>query len=144
MEETKKAPTPEEIAEQRKKRSEEIKNRSQEATIAVGEGKGRLRLEVPIHAGEKEVTELVYDFTALTGLEYADAMDSMTGSQPYQIAYKQGLALFAAAVAKQMDEFDARDIMERLSITDAVEGVQLATLFFNASARAGFLRILRR
>ena len=128
-----------------KERQEEVKAKSREATEAVGQGKGRLKLETPIASGNTEVTELVYDFTALTGAEYANAMDEgPTSPQAYQITYRQGLQLFAAAVAKQMAQFDARDIVEQIGITDGMEGVQLATLFFNASARAGFLRISKK
>lgn len=137
--------TPEEVRENIKRRAEEVKAKTKEATEAVGQGKGRLTLETPIMAGEEEVTELIYDFTALTGMEYAEAMDSGAGSgQAFQITYRQGLALFAAAVAKQMAQLDRKDIVERIGVTDAVEGVQLATLFFNASARAAFLRISKK
>ena len=128
------------LAEVRKK-TDALKK---EATAAAGQGKGKLRLETPIAYGEGEVTELVFDFTALTGMEYADAMDAAGAKQSFSISYRQGLQLFAAAVAKQMDQFDARDIVERISITDAVEGVQLATAFFAASVNAGFLRISKK
>lgn len=134
--------TPEEMKEQLQKRLEEARARSREATEAMSEGKGRLRLETPITAGDKELTELIYDFTALTGAEYTDAMDTDPNAQQiYRITYRQGLALFAKAAAKQTPGVDMRDIIDRIGGTDAVEGVQLATLFFSASTRAGRLRI---
>lgn len=126
-------------------RNEEIKKKNKEAQEAMIQGKGRLKLEKPILAMDEEVCELKYDFTEITGLEYANAMDSETAAmQPYRITYRQALALFAQAAAKQTEGMDMRDIIERIGITDAVEGVQLAMLFFSASTRAGHLRISKR
>lgn len=62
----------------------------------------------------------------------------------YRITYRQALSLFAKAAAKQTDRLDMQDIVSQIGVTDAVEGVQLATLFFNASTRAGRLRISKR
>ena len=108
-------------------------------------GKGRLKLETPIKSRDHEVNELVYDFTEMTGLEYAAAMDNDANAQQiYRITYRQGLALFATAAAKQTEGVDMRDIMEGIGLTDAVEGVQLATSFFAASTRAGRLRITKK
>ena len=96
-------------------------------------------------AAINEITELVYDFTEMTGLEYAAAMDNDANAQQiYRITYRQGLALFATAAAKQTEGVDMRDIMEGIGLTDAVEGVQLATSFFAASTRAGRLRITKK
>ncbi len=130
---------------QLRERNEEIRAKSKEAQEAMSQGKGRLSLETPILAGDEEIKELAYDFTEITGTEYVDAMDSdINAQQIYRITYRQALALFAKAAAKQTDGVDARDIIERIGITDAVEGVQLATLFFSASTRAGRLRISKR
>lgn len=135
----------EEMKKQFLERVEEIREKSKEANEAMGAGKGRLRLETPIQAGEKEITELPYDFTALTGTEYTDAMDTDPNAQQiFRITYRQGLALFAKAASKETDGVDMRDIIDRLGVTDAVEGVQLATLFFSASTRAGRLRISKK
>lgn len=135
----------EELQQQLKQQIEERKAKSKIANEAMAEGKGRLALETPILSGDEEITELIYDFTELTGMEYADAMDSDPNAQQiYKITYRQGLALFARAAAKQTDRVDARDIVERIGMTDAVEAVQLATLFFSASTRAGRLRISKR
>lgn len=132
----------EELKEQLKARLEEMRERGKEADEAIRQGRGRMQLEKPIKAGGEELTELVYDFTELTGLDYTTAMDSdVNAQQLYRMSYRQGLALFAAAAAKQTKLADARDIVERIGVTDAVEGVYLATLFFTASARAGRLRI---
>lgn len=135
----------EELQQQLKQQIEERKAKSKIANEAMAEGKGRLALETPILSGDEEITELIYDFTELTGMEYVDAMDSDPNAQHnYKITYRQGLALFARAAAKQTDRVDARDIVERIGMTDAVEAVQLATLFFSASTRAGRLRISKR
>ena len=128
-----------------KERLQEYKIKSAEANEAIKEGKGRLRLETPITANDQEISELVYDFTDLTGMEYAAAMDSDPNAmQIFKITYRQGLALFATAAAKCTESVDMRDIIERIGMTDAVEGVQLATLFFSASTRAGRLRISKK
>ena len=132
----------EEAMRQMRERAAEIKEKSKEASEAMANGRGRLKLETPIKSGDGEIDELKYDFTVLTGTEYADAMDSdMNAQQIYRITYRQALALFAKAAAKQTDGLDMRDIIERIGGIDAVEGVQLATLFFSASTRAGRLRI---
>lgn len=135
----------EELQKQMRQQMEEVRARSREANEAIGEGKGRLRLETPILAGDEEITELIYDFTALTGMEYIDAMDTDPNAQQiYRITYRQALALFATAAAKNNDLLDMKDITSRIGATDAVEAVQLATLFFTASTRAGRLRISKR
>ncbi|MBQ9407942.1 MAG: hypothetical protein IJU28_00930, partial [Clostridia bacterium] len=62
----------------------------------------------------------------------------------HRITYRQALSLFAKAAAKQTEGVDMEDIVSRIGVTDAVEGVQLATLFFTASTRAGRLRISKK
>ena len=152
--EEKVAETPEERkkkAEEAKKlletRTAEMKEKAKEARMAMMEGKGRLALEKPIVAGDEEIKELVYDFTALTGMEYTEALDSdqNAGNQFYgsSITNRQALYLFAKAASKQTEKVDTRDIMERIGITDASAAVQLAVIFFAASTRAGKLRITR-
>lgn len=135
----------EELREKYKEQIEERKARNKMAQEAMAEGKGRLALETPILAGDEEITELIYDFNELTGTEYTDAMDSdINAQQIYRITYRQALALFAKAAAKQTEKVDTKDIIERIGMTDAVEAVQLATLFFSASTRAGRLRISKK
>jgi seryl-tRNA synthetase len=135
----------EELVAEFKRKTEEIKQKNKEINEVISEGKGVLALETPIMAGEEEVTELEYDFTRLTGLDYTDAMDSdLNAQQIYRITYRQALALFAKAAAKETSALDMRDILERIGATDALEGVQLATLFFTASTRAGKMRISRK
>lgn len=135
----------EELRKKYKEQIEERKAKNKEAQAAMSEGKGRLKLETPIRAGDEEIKELIYDFNELTGIEYTDAMDSdINAQQIYRITYRQALALFAKAAAKQTEKVDTRDIIERIGMTDAVEAIQLATLFFSASTRAGRLRISKR
>lgn len=134
-----------ELEQKLKSKVEEVKAKAQEANEAMGQGKGILHLETPIKSGDTEVKELPYDFMALTGMEYTAAMDTdPQAQQAYRITYRQGLALFAQAAAKETDGLDMRDIIERIGATDAIEGVQLATLFFNGSTRAGRLRISKK
>lgn len=136
-------------AEEKKKQlaeqMEELRRISREAQEAQAEGKGVLRLEKPINVRDHEVKELTYDFTVLSGLEYTSAMDGDPNStQIFRITYRQALALFAKSAAKQTEDVDERDILEQIGLTDAVEGVQLATLFFNAATRAGRMRISKK
>jgi hypothetical protein len=105
-------------------------------------GKGTLTLEVPIRSRGEDVKELRYDFTNLTGWEYANAMDgAMGGANVFQITSKQALLLFAATAGKETEGIDAVDIRERMGVTDTVKAVQLATIFFFAATRAGNSRI---
>lgn len=105
-------------------------------------GRGKMVLETPILVADKPVNELHYDFTKLTGWEYADAMDSdPSGSNIFRISSKQGLLLFAAAAAKETKGIDATDIRERMGVSDAIKAVQVATIFFVASTREGNKRI---
>ena len=133
------------LRQQLKENLEERKRRKKEANQAMSEGKGVLTLETPIHAGDQDITELVYDFNELTGMDYINAMDSdMNAQQIFRITYRQALTLFATAAAKQTERVDMRDILESIGITDATAAVQLATLFFSASTRAGQLRLSRK
>ena len=115
--------------------------------------KGVMKLEKPIHAAGREITELCWDFRSLTGWEYANALDcDNAGVNVFRITNKQAFSLFAAAAAKatvatndggiQIHPLDARDIKERMGIDDTIKAVQTATVFFVTSARVGNKRIL--
>lgn len=133
------------IIKQIRERNRQMEAKTKEVREIMKQGKGCLQLEKPILARDTEITELQYDFTEITGLEYVAAMDSdSNASQIYRITYRQALALFACAAAKQTDGLDMQDIVGRIGMSDALEGVQLATLFFSASTRAGQLRILKK
>jgi len=127
---------------------EKVKEQKEKLKIAreaMSEGKGRLALETPIISRDEEIKELAYDFTKLTGLEYIEAMDKdQKAYNEYKITYRQALALFSTAAAKETDGLDDKDIMERIGMTDAAEGIKLAMGFFKASARAGDMRISKR
>lgn len=125
--------------------ADEIRQKNLIAQEAMKEGRGRLTLEKPIHAGDRDIDELVYDFTELTGMEYADAMDSDPNAQQiFRITNRQALALFATAAGKETECVDRQDILSKISITDGIKGAQLATLFFSASTRAGQMRISKK
>ena len=136
--------SPDELRELIREKMEEGRQRAKEAQEAMSQGKGKLTLETPMKSGEKEITELKYDFTAMTGLEYTDALDNDMNANPnaiQNITHKQALALFAKAAAKQTEGLDMQDIMTRIGATDALEAVQLAKIFFVGSTRAGRMRI---
>lgn len=128
--------------------AEKIDVEKQLAKIA----KGVMKLEKPIQAGAGAVTELRWDFRELTGWEYANALDGDSADvNVFKITNKQALCLFAAAAAKattikndagmDVHPLDARDIRSRMGIDDTIKAVQMATVFFVASARAGNKRI---
>ena len=99
--------------------------------------RGTLTLVSPIRAGGKDVTELNYDFSRLTGWEFADAMDMDTRSvNILKITRKQALSLFAATAVKTPPGVDAIDIRERMGLEDAMQAVEIATFFLNTSTRA--------
>ena len=128
-----------------RKQFADMKARTDEIREAMSSGKGRLALETVIKSGDGEFEALEYDFTALTGMEYTDAMDSdANAQQAFRMTNRQALALFARAAAKQTPDADAEDIVAGIGATDAVEAVELATLFFTASTRAGRMRISKR
>lgn len=144
--------TAEELKELREQKEQELKELLKEkqekakiAREAEKEGKGRLALETPIRARSEDITELVYDFTTLSGMDYIDAMDSDPNSNNmFRISNRQALALFAIAAEKHTEGPDRKDIMQQIGSTDAQEGIYLATSFFLASARAGRLRISKK
>lgn len=116
-----------------------------EAGEIMASGRGVFRLERPIPADDREIAELSYDFMALTGEEYARAMDGdMDAQQIFKITYRQALELFAAAAAKQTEGVDSVNIIDGLGAADASQAVQLAMLFFTASTRAARMRISRK
>ena len=104
--------------------------------------RGKLELKVPIIDGEREYTELKYDFNALTALEMARAMDKGAGRVPdaFGTSKEQALSLFATAAAKATGGLDATDILQRLSVLDGVAAIRVAAIFFNSTSMAGSLR----
>lgn len=97
--------------------------------------KGTLELAYPITARDKEVKALKYDYNALSGWEYVEAMDGDRESRnAFVVSAKQALRLFAAAAAKLNADLDATDICRSLSLVDTQRAVQLSSLFL---ARAG-------
>ena len=104
---------------------------------------GVFKLCRPILDGDKTYEELKYDFTALTASELCRAIDgaSERNDSAYKLSDRQALALFAAAAAKETKGLDATDIRERMSAMDGVAAIRVATIFFDASFRAGSLRL---
>ena len=103
---------------------------------------GVFKLRKPIEDGGRVYEELKYDFTSLTAAELCRAIDSATdkAANVFNLTERQALALFAAAAAKETKGLDATDIRERLSAMDGVAAIRVATIFFDASFRAGSLR----
>jgi hypothetical protein len=103
--------------------------------------KGTLDLITPIRAESHDLTALEYDFTKITGWEYADAMDKGKSESSFRLSAKQALSLFATAVTKATKGVDFTDILQRIGTADAIKAVQLATVFFVACTLEGNRRI---
>lgn len=104
---------------------------------------GKIGLSTPIKNGDDELSELNYDFSKITGWDYADAMDSdNTNTNIFRITAKQALSLFATAVAKATPGLAALGVKEQISLGDGMNAVRIATAFFVASTRAANKRIL--
>lgn len=114
--------------------------------MAVEQSKsGKFKLSKPIRANGRDVTELNFDFTKITGVEFADIMDSARNKAPdaYNISAPQGVALFAEAAVKVTKDVDKYDIISGISIMDAIKASQVAELFFKSVSRQGDERITR-
>ena len=108
-------------------------------------GKGKLKLHKPFISDDKEISELIYDFENMSGLEMARAMDkgARNGSNAFRISDEQALELFFASAGKETPGCDAQDIRRGLSGVDAIVAVQIATVFFVASSQEGSRRITK-
>lgn len=106
--------------------------------------RGTMILKSPIKEGKDTVTEVHWDFLALTGTEYVNALDGAGNTaNTFLISNTQALHLFAAAAGKATDRIDATDILQRMGAQDAQMGTQVAMLFSKASFLAGSKRISR-
>ena len=105
--------------------------------------KGTYELAVPFLSDGTTIKALEFDFGALTGWEFVDAMDKAAPKKPTAegISASQALYLFAVAAAKATSNVDAEDIMARLSMEDAIKATQIGQLFFKSASRLGNLRI---
>lgn len=121
------------------KEAETLRKASQEAAH------GTFKLAVPFRSDGYDISELHYDFKALTGVEYANAMDAdnSRNTDSFRMTNKQALTLFATAAAKKTEHVDKDDVLRGLSIDDAIKAVQITTVFFVLSSRAGNTRIMR-
>jgi len=108
---------------------------------------GKLTLAEPIMDGSAEYTELEYNFSLLKGFDVARALDFGTGRKNgFELNSEQALNLFACAAAKcqKAGGLDATDIRERMGIDDVIKAVQIASLFFRLSSRAGDRRLSKK
>ena len=129
---TEQAEQQEDDAQSRQEMLEQAKQRMHEQMT-----RGTLTLVKPIRAGGRDVTELKYDFSRLTGWEFADAMDmDAKGTNFFQLTRKQALCLFAATAGKETEKVDATDVRERLGIEDTMRAVEITMLFRNTSTSA--------
>lgn len=107
--------------------------------------KGKFKLKVPIHDGEKVYDALNYDFNALTAWELAKAIDAGTTGhgETFNLTDTQALAIFAASAAKCTEGLDATDIRERMAAADGIAAMRVAQIFFRGSSLAGSLRFTK-
>lgn len=104
---------------------------------AIDLSKGALQLSQPIRARGVDVTELKYDFSKITGWEYAEVMDSDKDASGFSVfTRKQCLRIFALAVEKAMPEMmDRHDVMERIGLADSMTAINIGGFFIVASAK---------
>lgn len=99
---------------------------------------GVLPLKFPIQSGGQEHGKIAYDFGAIMGWDYADAMDSdPKNSNLFRISPKQALSLFAVAARKATPGVSDLDVKEQLNAVDAMNAIRIASAFFVASTRVG-------
>ena len=130
------------MSEERKKGAVEEQKQIDPMEMIRKWGTGTMQLYTPIQDGQNRITALKWDFLALTGREYAEAMDMDPNARAaFSMTSKQALCLFAEAAAKATGGLDARDIRDRMGSMDAGKAIQLATVFFRYSSLAGDNRI---
>lgn len=129
-------------AEEIKEKAKDDMKKSMEETLRTV-SRGQMKLEKPIRASNKDVTVLNFDFTKLTGWEFAQALDRDTSgnTSAFRLSQLQALELFAAAAAKETPDVDEEDIRHRIGIADAVKAAQIAVVFFNLTSRTANSRI---
>ena len=132
---------PEQTAGIEEKKNEASKVTAEELSRMVS--RGVLQLARPIRASDKDITELRFDFSKLTGWEFAQALDRDTSGKTnaFRLTQTQAIELFAAAAEKNTPDVDAEDIRRRMGIEDAIKATQLATSFFSFTSRAANQRI---
>lgn len=135
------SPTPDKVEENTKEKAAAKMRKQMEETLRTV-SKGEIRLDKPIRASGSDVTVLRYDFTKLTGWEFARALDRDTSSKTsaFRLTQMQALELFAAAAAKETPGVDEEDIRTRMSISDAVTASQIAVVFFNLTSQTASYR----
>jgi len=113
------------------------------AELARMVSKGEMKLATPIRASGKDIAVLHFDFTKLTGWEFAQALDRDESGKAnaFRLTQTQAIEVFAAAAAKMTPDIDTEDIRHRMGIEDAIKAAQISASFFNYSSRAANTRI---
>ncbi len=97
--------------------------------------KGVMKLVDPFSIGSETYEELEWDFTKISGWDYAAACDIDTNKpNVFRLSQVQALALFAKAVNK-CSTLDWQDVMNSISGADAINAIQTATVFFVSAGR---------
>jgi hypothetical protein len=133
-----------EAQEQEKKQSEpsaeEKLQHFREAMRSVENGK--LKLAKPILSGGEEKTEIIYDFSKITGKQYLKAMDVGAPSRDMNnITNTQAFELFLAAAGKMNEGLDVIDLRERMAVDDVLQATRIGKLFFAFKANEGDTRM---
>lgn len=148
------------LLDEKEKDTEENEEKKEQPSKAITDpaeqlkklARGKIKLMFPFRAHSQDVTEIEYDFCALTGIEMADALDSVPMNNIFAISNGQALAMFAAAAEKcapfididgtKTRLYDARDIKRSLKGVDFVEPMKISKAFYSASSRVGSSSIL--
>lgn len=93
---------------------------------------GILVLNEPIKVGDKEITEIAFNFRKLRGRDLVEAMDcdSRAGMRTTS---KQAFALFCRA-CRGVGMPDEHDLNDRMSVADAMNAVKVTQLFLASKA----------
>ncbi len=118
-------------------KKEDFENQKQAAQLAILEKlrnpdfyrEGKITLAKPFVIGEREITELEFDFSKMTGLDYVNAMDvdrAAVGNN--KASRKQIVSLFAASL--KTPGIDYKDLMNFLGPNDMMTVLQVGELYF--------------
>lgn len=90
---------------------------------------GKITLAKPLTIGERQITELEFDFEKVTGQSYIYALDvDKQNNNLSQLSSKQLVALMAAALTKE--RLDFQDLFVNLSTADMITVMQVTNLYF--------------
>jgi hypothetical protein len=104
--------------------------------------KGTLELISPILSRGKELSEIDYDFSAITIEELTSTLDRHMGGNPAAILPEQQFAVFALA-CRGYEGLDEKDLLERMQAEDGFAASIAGGKFLDYLAKRGNIRLLK-